>query len=70
MRAESLYLDHLVTTQSVTNLDIALEDAHQTSLEALLATAAREAAAHHRACRGHLSASAVSSCTRKCADGR
>ena len=35
--ANGLYADHLRTTQDVTGLDIALEDAHQTSLEALLA---------------------------------
>ena len=35
--ANGLYQDHLLTSESVTGLDIALEDAHQTSLEALLA---------------------------------
>jgi diguanylate cyclase (GGDEF)-like protein len=34
--ANELYRDHLVTSESVTSLDIALEDAHQASLEILL----------------------------------
>ena len=35
--ANSLYKDHLVTTQNIAALDIALEDAHRSCLEALLA---------------------------------
>jgi diguanylate cyclase (GGDEF)-like protein len=40
--ADVLYRDHLVTSQAVTDLDIALEDAHQASLELLLATSAAD----------------------------
>ena len=35
--ANSLYSDHLITTQNIAALDIALEDAHQDCLEILLA---------------------------------
>ncbi len=38
--ANGLYTDHLQTTQNVAALEIALEDAHQTSLEALLTNGA------------------------------